>query len=102
MSELFEIEESLSPRKKWERKHDIATHFSDADPPWIAVSMKVCRHVLKGYSLTKEQETNIGALFAGYCNRLDDMGLIGYGDTRDKAIDDLIELGVIPAMEAER
>jgi len=37
MNELFEIEESKSPRLLWTEKHNIKTHYNkECDPPWAA------------------------------------------------------------------
>lgn len=96
--------ESISPRLKLERQWlkgcEILTHHADIDEdPWLAVSMKVIKLRLAGYNLTKEEQTNVGALFAGYCRLLDEENIVGYGSTKEDAIEDLVKRRVIPSME---
>ena len=100
---LFEIPESISPRLKLEREWmeecGILTHHADIDEdPWIAVSMKVCIARIS-YPLTHEEQTNVGELFASYCRLLDEGNMVGYGSTREAAIEDLVKREVIPSME---
>jgi len=91
MADLFYLEESLSPRLKWEKALEIQTHHADIDEsPWLAVSMTICNDRLKGHDLTDREKTDIGELFAGYCRLLDEMQIVGYGQTREEAITDLI------------
>ena len=103
--ELFEIPESISPRLKLEREwiaeYEIMTHHADIDEnPWLAVSMKVCKSRLEGHDLTSEEKTDVGSLFAGYGRLLDEGNMVGYGSTKEAAIEDLVKKGVIPSREA--
>ena len=100
---LFDIPESISPKRKMEREWmeecGILTHCADIDEdPWLAVSMKVCMARIS-YPLTREEQTNVGELFASYCSLLDEGNMVGYGSTREAAIEDLVKRGVIPSME---
>ena len=103
--ELFEIPESISPRLKleieWIAEHEIMTSHADIDEdPWLAVSMKICKSRLEGYDLTTEEKTDVGSLFAGYCRLLDEGNMVGYGSTKEAAIEDLVKKGIIPSREA--
>lgn len=95
MSELFDIEPSLSPRLEWEREWRIATHCSEfADPPWIAVSFKQVVGTMIGdarLTMTQGEQEDIMSLMAGWCGWLEDRRMIGYGATRDEAINELVE-----------
>ena len=101
---LFDMPESISPRLKlereWMKECEILTHYADIDEsPWLAVSMRICKSRLKGYNLTKKEQTEIPALFAGYCRLIDEGNMVGYGSTREEAIEDLVKRGVIPSMD---
>jgi hypothetical protein len=106
MSELlFEISESISPRLKlesdWIAEYEIMTNRADIDEdPWLAVSMKVCKSQLEGYNLTESEKVDVGLLFANYGRLLDEGNTIGYGATKESAIEDLVTKGVIPSREA--
>jgi len=101
---LFQIPESISPRLKLEREwvaeYEIMTHHADIDEdPWLAVSMKVCKSRLEVHDLTTDEKTDVGLLFAGYCRLLDEGNMVGYGSTKEAAIEDLVKKGIIPSRE---
>jgi hypothetical protein len=68
----------------------VQTHYcKGACSEWIAVDMDMARKKLVGYDLTDEEQKDIVELMAGYCQLLDESGLIGYDDTKTLAIADL-------------
>jgi hypothetical protein len=85
LSLIFPLEHPYCKYTRLDSRH--ATHYCEDDQkPWIAVDMDRARELLAEHDLTDEEKTDIGALMAGYCRVLDDMGLIGYGQTEAEAI----------------
>lgn len=54
--------------------------------PWLAIHRESSFKLLKDYNLTESQKTNICALMAGYCNVLDNAGLLHFGESEGEAI----------------
>lgn len=57
--------------------------------PCVAVNMSEAIEQLEGYSLTKEEKTDVTEMLAGYCRLIDEGGLSGFGETEFEAIADL-------------
>lgn len=74
--ELFQIDETLSPRLKWIAKNGILTHHADHldEDPWMAIQP------FEGH------KGNVGEIMAEWCGLYEECNAIGYGDTEDEAI----------------
>lgn len=84
MSDLFEIQESLSPRIQWmeriKEEHRIFTHYCEVGK-WLAIPMDIaCAELEKhGCELEPEEKASAPELCAGYCRYLDDLHLLDDG-----------------------
>ena len=86
MNELFQIEETKSPRLKWLDQHGFMTHEADHldEDPWMAIIPM------------EDHKGNIGEIMAEWCGLYEEMGIIGYGNTEQDAIDDCAAKMKIP------
>lgn len=76
---------------------EFASWYSKGVPsPYHVVNMTVARSRLAGYNLTEAEKTQLPDLMAGYCRLVDEMGLIGYGDSEFEALTDLFENHRVP------
>lgn len=71
MSELFDLPESLSPRLRWMREHDVQTRFESHPVTaewqrWIAWIPQ--RESLRGWGATEEDAVRELAEIHGYAN----------------------------------
>lgn len=82
MSELFDIEESLSPRMKWVhgmKAGVMLTHYNaDCENPWCAILVQ-----------TEDKGKTIGLIMAESCRLYDEAGLYAEGSTEIDAMEEL-------------
>lgn len=57
-------------------KHEIFTHHCAGAGDWMALDMPLCRRLLNGYDMTREEKTDGVALMAGYGRLLDEAHMI--------------------------
>lgn len=59
---------------------------------WMAFPFELCKEVLAGYNLTKDEQTNPMDLFAGYCRLMEESGLCVSGHpTEREAVEACVE-----------
>lgn len=78
---------------------NIQTHYTegmaDDELPWIAVDVGSAIESLADYDLTEKEKTELPSLLMGYCNLIEQLGLVGFGKTENDAISDLISKGEV-------
>lgn len=86
---LFEVPKNKTRLQLAKETHGIETHHAPpgVENPWCAIHRQLVVDRFSGYGVTEEM--SMGEIFSKVCRLLDEMNLVGYGDTEAEAVLDL-------------